>query len=134
MLRIVITTGLLALAPTLVLADSLAVTGMVFGTGIEDHVVTGVDTVFRVDQGRIYCWTSVSGGGTGDTVFHAWSRDGKVVQRIPLHVEGRRYRTYSYKSLSPDLAGVWQVRVTDREGRRLAEDSVVVRAQEVSGE
>ena len=38
-------------------ADSLHVIKMAFGTGVENHTITGVDTSFSTDVGRLYFWS-----------------------------------------------------------------------------
>lgn len=108
-------------------ADSLSVTNIAFGTGIENHALTGVDTSFSIAIGKLYCWTLVADAGAGDTVFHTWIIKGYAAQRVPLLVNGYRYRTHSFKTLGEKMAGRWIVQVTDKNGRLLAEDSVTVR-------
>jgi hypothetical protein len=114
-------------------ADSLTVTDMAFGTGIENHAITGVDTSFSADVGRVYCWTVTTGAGDGDTIFHTWILRDYAVQRVPLRVEGARYRTYTFKTMSEAMTGTWTVEVTDRNGIMLARDSVVVTGAATDG-
>jgi hypothetical protein len=134
MFRLILVACLLALWPTLILADSLAVSDIAFGTGIQDKAVTGVDTVFDVTQERIYCWNVVRHAAANDTIYHTWYLDGKEIQKVPLPVEGFRYRTHSYKSLWGKLSGEWTVEVTDRAGNLLAKESVEVRKTVVEEE
>ena len=108
-------------------ADSLKVTEIAFGTGIENHAVTGVDTSFSMDAGRLYCWCVVRNAGEGDTLFHVWTLNGTEVQRVALPVKGGRYRTNSFKTLFEGMAGNWEVEAIDRAGNVLATDSVTVR-------
>ena len=124
---------LITLAATSAHADSLSVSDMAFGTGIESRHITGVDTAFSVDAGRIYCWTVITNAAAGDTIYHTWTLGDRAVQRIPLWVEGRRYRTHTYKSLSKAMAGTWTVEVTDRDGNMLAKESVVVTGADDDG-
>jgi hypothetical protein len=114
-------------------ADSLTITDIAFGTGIENHAITGVDTVFNVDVGRVYCWTVTTGAGAGDSVFHTWILGERAVQRVPLRVEGARYRTHTFKTMSKAMAGRWTVEVTDRNGTMLAKGSVVVTGATADG-
>ena len=107
-------------------ADSLSVTNIAFGTGIENHALIGVDTSFSAAIGRLYCWTLVADAGAGDTIYHTWTIRGYVAQRVALPVRGYRFRTHSFKTLGEKLSGIWKVEVTDRNGRLLAADSVTV--------
>jgi len=107
-------------------AEPLSIGNIAFGTGIENHAVTGVDTTFTLDAGRIYCWTVVQNAGAADTTYHTWTLDGAFIQKVPLAVRGARYRTNSYKTLLESNTGTWTVEVTDQQGNRLAIDSVTV--------
>jgi hypothetical protein len=127
MFRVILVACLLACWPTLLLADSLTVSDMAFGTGIQDKAVTGVDTVFDVTVERIYCWNVVRHAAANDTIYHTWYLNGNEIQKVPLPVKGFRYRTHSFKSLWGSLSGVWTVKVTDLAGNLLAEESVDVR-------
>jgi len=126
MKRTLILLTVVALCPAAASADSLSITDLAFGTGIENRAVTGVDTVFTLDQGRVYCWTVVTGAGAGDTVLHTWYLGDRQVQQIALAVRGARWRTHSYKTLDSDMAGTWRVEVTDRSGRKLADGAITV--------
>lgn len=127
MKKAILVVWVLALA-TVAQADSLSVTNIAFGTGIENHALTGVDTTFSKSIGRLYCWTLVADAGAGDTIYHTWSIRGYISQRVPLPVKGYRYRTHSFKTLGEKTTGRWKVEVTDSNGRILAADSVYVRA------
>ena len=134
MFRLILTVCLLAFWPTLLLADSLTVSDIAFGTGIQDKAVTGVDTVFDVTQDRIYCWNVVRHAAANDTIYHTWFLNDKEIQKVPLPVQGFRYRTHSYKSLWGNLSGVWTVEVTDLAGNLLAKESIEVRKAVVEEE
>ena len=108
-------------------ADSLSVTNTAFGTGIEDHTITGVDTTFSRSVGRLYFWALIADAGAGDTVYHCWIIRNWVAQRIAIPVQGKRFRTHSVKTLDEQMTGRWIVKVEDRHGRVLSADSVTVR-------
>ena len=126
MKRVLLLVAAVALWPAAVSADSLSITDLAFGTGIEDRAVIGVDTAFTVNQGRVYCWTVVSDAGEADTIYHTWFLGEREVQSIALGVRGARWRTHSYKTLGQGMAGTWRVEVTDRSGRMLAEGAITV--------
>lgn len=109
-------------------ADSLSVSNTAFGTGIENHMVTGVDSAFSQSIGRLYFWALIANAAPGDTVFHSWSIRGWVSQRIAVPVQGHLFRTHSFKTLGEKMTGRWAVHVEDQEGRMLAADTVTVRA------
>lgn len=113
---------------TLAHADSLSVTNTAFGTGIENHTVTGVDTSFSQGVGRLYFWALVSNATPGDTIYHVWTIRNWTSQRIGIPVNGSGFRTHSVKTLSNKMVGRWTVQVEDKSGHVLSTDSVTVRA------
>jgi hypothetical protein len=125
--RVILLACLLMCWPTLLLADSLTVANIAFGTGIQDKAITGVDTVFDMAVERIYCWTVVRHAAQNDTIYHTWYLDDREIQKVPLPVKGFHYRTHSYKTLWGKMSGVWTVEVSDRTGNLLARESVEVR-------
>jgi hypothetical protein len=122
-----LTLMLLSLAAAPVQADSLSVTNTAFGTGIENHMVTGVDTAFTQSIGRLYFWALVANAEPGDTVYHTWSIRGWVSQRIAVPVQGYLFRTHTFKTLGDKMTGRWAVHVEDNHGQLLAADTVTVR-------
>lgn len=108
-------------------ADSLTVVKMAFGTGIENLMITGVDTSFSADCGRLYFWSVTAGPVTPDTIYHTWYRNGGKIQSKAIQVQGSFYRAHTFKTITPKLAGTWKVAVTDGAGNVLAADSATVR-------
>jgi len=127
MKKLILIALVVALAPA-AYADSLSIGNIAFGTGIENHAITGVDTTFPSSCGRLYCWTLALDAVGTDTIYHVWTHEGVFVQKVPLVVRGYRYRTNSYKTITPGLEGVWTVEVLDNAGNRLAIDSASVHA------
>lgn len=130
MRRLAIATLVIAALPTLAHADSTRVVKMAFGTGIDNHTITGVDTTFPADCGRLYFWTVTAGPMEADTIFHTWFRNGYQIQRTAIEVRGSFYRAHTFKTINARLAGSWEVTVSDRTGRLLAADSTTVRPAE----
>jgi hypothetical protein len=126
--HLAVTILLAALLPARAQADAARVVKMAFGTGIENHTITGVDTSFSADCGRLYFWTVTAGPMEADTIFHTWSLNGREIQKLPILVRGHFYRSHSYKTVSATLSGSWKVAVSDAKGNLLAADSATVRA------
>lgn len=63
--------------------------------------------------------------GLKEQVFHVWVHEGKVVDRIPLHIEGGReqgYRAWTRKTGFPgDSVGGWKVQVMTEGGQLIGE-------------
>lgn len=56
----------------------------------------------------------------GQTVTHRWEYQGRVVARIPIRIEGNRWRAYSSKRIGENQLGDWRVSAIDRSGAVLA--------------
>jgi hypothetical protein len=83
--------------------------------GVEDHEPVAPADTFRVDVGRLYCWTRVE-NGAGQTIVHAWIHDGTTRARVELPVGSASWRTFSSKGLLPGWTGDWQVKVMTPDG------------------
>jgi hypothetical protein len=55
-----------------------------------------------------------------DTIFHVWYWGEREMARIPLAVNGERWRTWSVKRIVDAWRGEWHVDIADREGTVLA--------------
>jgi len=56
----------------------------------------------------------------GQTLTHRWSLNGEEIARVNLRVGGVRWRTYSSKTITPKMVGLWQVEVLNNKGELLA--------------
>jgi hypothetical protein len=72
---------------------------------------------------RLCCFSEVGGGAAADTVFHVWYWGEREMARVPLRVEGARWRTWSTKRIIDEWRGDWRVDIIDRDAfllKRLA--------------
>jgi hypothetical protein len=83
-----------------------------------------VDTAasFPADVGSVVCWTRVSGATAGSKIMHLWIH-GADTSKVELNVGGSPWRTYSRKTIGPDMTGDWKVEVHDDTGKTLATKS-----------
>lgn len=92
------------------------VTRAVVATDVQDREPVGVDSTFAAGVGTVYFYTVFEGDFGETTVEHVWMREGEEVARVPLTVQGPRWRTWSSKEILPDWAGSWTVKVVDADG------------------
>ncbi len=87
-------------------------------TNVVDHEPVGEATDFPADVDRVYLWTKVTGLPEGDTSFihHVWLKGGEEMADVELVVKGDPWRTYSYKTIPPEWAGDWEVKITGPDG------------------
>ena len=89
------------------------------GTAVKKRRLVGESDRFAAGT-KVWFWTRVEGGKTGDRIEHVWLEGGKPVARIPLRIGGSSWRTYSAKTLRSGSSGAWAVEARDAEGRVLA--------------
>lgn len=94
---------------------SLRVVESAFGTAIVDRMPDGGAESYQLG-GKVYCWTRIRGGGEGDFVYHVWYFGEREIQSVELAVNGSHWRTWSYKTLYPGMAGEWRVEVQNSHG------------------
>jgi hypothetical protein len=106
---------------------SLEVKEILLGTGLENKEVTGVDTAFSADVGKIYCWTKVTGATTETQIAHRWYFNEKEVAKIDITVKYPSYRCWSIKTIYPEMKGNWKVDIEDSAGKLLSSMSFTVK-------
>lgn len=83
-------------------------------TAIVDRMPEGVGTRFPVDVGQLYVWSRVM-DAAGTSITHVWIH-GDTRYPIVLEIGGSPWRTWSSKTITPDMAGEWQVEIHDQDG------------------
>jgi hypothetical protein len=58
-------------------------------------------------------------GLAGQTVTHRWSREGKVMQEVPVKVTANRQPAWSKMDMQPQWTGNWTVTVVNAKGEVL---------------
>lgn len=88
----------------------------VVATGVQEREPVGVDSIFTADVGTLYFYTVFEGDFVEMTVDHVWVHEGEELARVPLTVQGPRWRTWSSKEVLPAWTGAWTVKVVDANG------------------
>ena len=89
---------------------------------ITTKIVRGnpIDSVHRISSASVkalFCFTRLTSEVEGETVItHVWYRDGNKVAEYQLPVKGKKWRTYSRKTVEKDSAGDWRVDAVDSAG------------------
>ena len=108
-----------SVAPAGAVEDGLKITEMAVTT----KVVKGnpIDSVHRISSASVtalYCFTRLQSAlGEETTIRHVWYRDNEKVGEYNLPVKGKRWRTFSKKTIKKGEAGDWRVEALDKEGR-----------------
>lgn len=85
---------------------------------VVDREPVGEGEAFPADVGELVAWTSVT-GAEGRVIEHVW-RHGEQEWVVPLNIGGSPWRTWSRKTVPPELAGDWEVVVRVQDGQVLA--------------
>jgi transcriptional regulator with XRE-family HTH domain len=100
-------------------SSALAVVDHGVGLGVVRQRLVGRGD--RFDPGdRVWFWTRVAGGASGEAIHHVWLRDGLEVGTVRLPLDGPDARAASHRTLSRGSGGRWTVEARDLAGRVLA--------------
>jgi transcriptional regulator with XRE-family HTH domain len=100
---------------------AISVSESAVGTGVVDHMVTGVTDRFS-EGARVLFWTRVLAAEPGDVIHHYWLHEGRPVMRADLRIGGPHWRTFSRFTLPQGASGQWAVEARDDTGRVLARE------------
>lgn len=69
-------------------------------------------------RGRVYCWVHVI-NGEGRELIVRWISNGKTLSETPLPIGSNDWRTWTYITPEPNMAGAVQVQILDEDGELL---------------
>ena len=95
---------------------NLKVEQLLFGTGIENREVTGVDTIFSSGVGKVYCWSLITGAEGETKISFVWYYQDKEKATVKVPVRSIRWRTWTSKTIIPEWTGNWRVEIQDESG------------------
>lgn len=83
---------------------------------VVDRTPMGTGDVFPPDVPELYCFTRIVGAQKDTEVTHNWYYKGNLMASVVLPVGSASWRTWSKKSMSPDMTGEWMVEILSEEG------------------
>jgi hypothetical protein len=97
-------------------ADGLSVEARLCKS-LENREPVDVTNTFSVADGQVITYTRVT-GGVDTEIHHVYFKGDMQFDDITLHVGGSPWRTWSRKTLRPDvgMAGDWRVEIRDAGG------------------
>jgi hypothetical protein len=105
----------------------LQVDEMVFCTAIEDRQPVVMDTVFKANVERVYCYTKLTGSLDTTTITHSWYFKDEEVAKVNLSVKAKTWRTWSSKKLLEIWIGKWRVDVVSADGTVLRSEEFIIK-------
>jgi hypothetical protein len=97
-------------------APSLTVAEAAIATGVQALTPQGVSDNFESSVGKLYAFTKITGAEGETTIKHLWFHGDQLVGEVELPIKAASWRTYSSKTITPDMAGSWKVDVTTHDG------------------
>jgi len=88
-------------------------------TGVEDRMPVGEADTFPAEVGQVCLWSKVLGCQDTTMIKHVWYFKGEEMAEVQLPVRSPAWRTYSIKTIPPEWAGDWVVKVVDAQGNVL---------------
>jgi hypothetical protein len=83
---------------------------------VVDRTPMGTGDVFSPNVPELYCFTRIVGAQENTEVTHNWYYKGNLMASVVLPVNSASWRTWSKKSMSPDMMGEWMVEILSKEG------------------
>ncbi len=81
------------------------------------HEPLDENNLFSATSSRVYCYTQAAlPQGKSGLIQHIWRHEGVEKHRVELFVQGPTYRTSSYKTMEPSLAGRWTIEIATENG------------------
>ncbi len=104
-------------------ASVLRIEKAVICRDVVDRTPVGSGDVMSGDVKKIYCFTKVLGAEGETEVTHNWYYKGSLRSSVVLPVRSSAWRTWSYKTISPEMTGQWMVEILSEDGTPL--DSII---------
>ena len=95
---------------------SLTASDAVIATGMEGLTPQGAADSFESSVGKLYAFTKITGAQGETSIKHLWFHGDQLVSEVELPVKAASWRTYSSKTITPNMVGPWKVDVTTHDG------------------
>ena len=91
----------------------------VIGQNVVDRVPIGTGDVFTSDIEKVYCFCRVVGASEPTDITFNWYHQGSLKSTVKLPVRSKSWRTWSSKTISPEMTGEWMVEILAADGTPL---------------
>jgi hypothetical protein len=100
--------------------QKLDLLSLAIATDIVERTPKGVSRLFLNDIDALYCFTAVDNTIKNNKIIHNWKyNEQDFYENIIVVGDSRYWRCWSRITIKPEMAGEWQVIVTDSIGSRL---------------
>ena len=98
-------------------------------TAVKDRRPVDNENYFRAGIDSVIFWNNILGARGNTHVTQEWFFNGRRVALVDLPVRNWSWRTWSYKTLSPNEAGEWMVQTVEPNGDVIASATTAVIAR-----
>lgn len=100
--------------------QNLNISTIAIATDIVEKTPMGTSRLFLNDIKTLYCFTAVDNSVKNNKIIHTWKHNGQDYFKSFIRVgESPYWRCWSRITVRPEMAGEWQVVVTDTVGNYL---------------
>ena len=83
---------------------------------VVDRMPIGKADVFSKDLEKVFCFCKVVGATSPTQITFNWYYQGSMKSTVSLPVRSASWRTWSYKTISPEMTGEWMVEILRDDG------------------
>ena len=96
--------------------SSPTVSEAAIATGMERLTPQGAADSFESSVGKLYAFSKITGAQGEASIKHLWFHGDQLVGEVELPIKAGTWRTYSSKTILPNMTGQWKVDVTAQDG------------------
>ena len=86
---------------------------------VVDRVPVGTGDVFAADIEKVFCFCKVTGASEPTEITFNWYHQGGLKSTVKLPVRAASWRTWSSKTIVPEMTGEWMVEILAADGSPL---------------
>ena len=106
-------------APEPMASAGITIEDAVISQNVVDRVPIGTGDVFTSDVEKLYGFCRVVGASEPTEITFNWYHQGSLKSTVKLPVRSASWRTWSSKTISPDMTGEWMVEILAADGMPL---------------
>lgn len=97
-------------------ASGIRVENATMCQNVVDRTPIGTADLFSKDLEKVFCFCKVVGATSPTQVTFNWYYQGSMKSTVSLPVASASWRTWSYKTIAPELTGEWMVEILRDDG------------------
>jgi hypothetical protein len=119
---VLVVIAMVAMVPSAVgsaAASDIQIASAVVCLDVVDRQPLGSGDTFPRETPKLYCFSQIVGAVGETEVIHNWYHQGSLKASVKLTVRSSNWRTWSSKTMAPELDGEWMVEILSADGTPL---------------